>query len=110
MTTRMALLGAATLVMLAGCNPGTVEPALTLSPSFGEAVHHNMAAQIINPEPTYARAQEGNGRRAADAYVRYEQGRVVRPAPPILGGERFRQPPPQLMQQQQPAPAFGAPQ
>jgi hypothetical protein len=104
----MALLGASTLLMLAGCNPGTIEPALTISPGFGESVSHNIAAQVINPQPVYTGLQGGNGRRAADAYARYELDRVIRPAPPLTGAQQFRPPPTELLQLQ-PLPAPGAP-
>jgi hypothetical protein len=98
MKTPLMLLGASMALILAGCNPGTVEPAPTLSPHFGEAVNQNMAAQIINPAPTYAGASQGDGRRAADAYKRYEEGRVHRPAPPLTGVDYFRPPSPMQMQ------------
>jgi hypothetical protein len=105
MTIRMAFIGAATALMLAGCYPGTVEPALTLSPGFGEAVNYNMAAQIINPAPNYAGLEpERNGRRAADAYARYELDQVFPPAPPLTGAAIFRPPPPQFTQQAPAAP------
>ncbi len=57
-------------------------PQEKLHPSFGNAVQHNMAAQIINPSPVYSGAQqvpELDGPRAAGAQGRYDTGKVIQP-------------------------------
>lgn len=67
------VLGAVVLPLaLAACqDPGT------LSPHFGNAVRHNMAAHIINPAPAYAPGTlpDHMGRRQALAVERYATGR-----------------------------------
>ena len=53
-----------------------------LHPSFGNAVQHNMAVQIINPSPTYSGAQQVpglDGPRAAGTQERYDTGKVIQP-------------------------------
>lgn len=65
-----------TLLALAACAP---QP--TISPDFGASVRHNMAAQIINPEPRPAEAPPGqDGARAQSAIERYRAGKVTKPA------------------------------
>jgi len=55
-----------------------------LGADFGIAVHRNAAVHIIDPSPLYA--DEGapplNGKRAAGAMTRYENGSVVAPEAP----------------------------
>ena len=64
--------------LLAGC----LSPQHGLEPDFGRAVRNNVAAQIADPEPRYARKDEpaSNGVRAAAAARRYEHGEVIQPA------------------------------
>ena len=63
-------------LLLAGC------ASQGISPTFGNAVRQNMAAQIVNPDPVGARPPpQLNGVRARDAYDRYETGTVYQPAP-----------------------------
>jgi type IV pilus biogenesis protein CpaD/CtpE len=64
-------------VALAACEP----PRATLSPSFGNAVRHNIAVQTINPNPNETMiAPDLNGERAAEVMDRYKQGQI-KPAP-----------------------------
>ncbi len=67
------LMAAALLLALGGCET---------DPGFGNAVRHNMALQIINPDPQYdANALEADsGARAALAQRRYRTGTVIQPA------------------------------
>lgn len=54
-----------------------------LSPDFGNAVHQNMAAHVIDPTPMPL-DEEGpafQGRRAAEGIDRYNTGRVIQPRP-----------------------------
>lgn len=64
------------LAALAGCeNPMEAKP--TLHPGFGDAVRHNMAVQILNPEghPDLT-PPPMDGARAADAVERYRTGKT----------------------------------
>ena len=49
-----------------------------LGADFGNATRHNFAVQVIDPDPSYAKegAPALNGRRAIDAYERYQAGKV----------------------------------
>lgn len=60
-----------TLPALTACQ----DPA-TLSPDFGNAVRHNMAVHIINPNPAYAPGAlpVANGDRTNLAVTRYKTG------------------------------------
>jgi hypothetical protein len=50
---------------------------------FGNAVSHNAAQHIIDPDPPSARAgaPDMNGVRAAEAIQRYRSGAVIKPEP-----------------------------
>jgi type IV pilus biogenesis protein CpaD/CtpE len=62
---------------LAACD---LTPQRSISPDFGLATRHNMAAQIINPAPDDSDAQaDHDGRRAGDAWDRYRSGKVTPP-------------------------------
>lgn len=64
-------------VALAACeNPA--KPKHVLHPSFGDAVRHNMAVQIINPDghPDLT-PPPMDGARAAEAIERYRAGKTV---------------------------------
>ena len=78
MTKKLAtiFLAVAGLLALAGCS--NADP---LGADFGNAVEHNKAMHIINPSPVYAapEAPDLNGRRAAGAMQRYEEGTVIQP-------------------------------
>ena len=72
------ILGLGLLVSLAGCDTGPREP---LGTGFGNAIQHNMAAQIIAPEPRLATDTPAalDGQRSAGAIKRYEKGEVIEP-------------------------------
>lgn len=57
-----------------------------LSPDFGNAVRHNMAVQVVNPDPVYGEPSTVNGVRVRDAYDRYQEGVVTPPAGVGLSG------------------------
>ena len=59
---------------LAGCT--------TNDPTFGGAVRHNYALQVINPDPRYegTLVEGGEGTRSAAAVERYRTDRVKKPA------------------------------
>ena len=85
----LAVVSLAPLVLTACENP--LEPKQTLHPAFGDAVRHNMAVQILNPEghpdltPTAM-----DGARAAEAVERYRAGKtreVVREKTSGVGGQ-----------------------
>lgn len=64
---------------LAGCSPPLSE-----SPTFGNAVRHNIAVQSINPSPTYAANQPitHSGARQATAVGRYDVGAATESTAP----------------------------
>ena len=76
MKTTIKLLPLGLLLVVAACKH--TQP---LSPSFGDAVNHNMSMQIINPAPDLegreVPAMEGT--RAAGAIERYDTGTVITP-------------------------------
>ena len=63
---------------LTACEANPVEPKLRLHPAFGDAVRHNMAVQIINPDghPDLS-PPPMDGARADDAVKRYREGKTV---------------------------------
>lgn len=73
-----SLLALAALSVAAACTP-VDQP----SPTFGNAVRQNIAAQTINPDPfpADAAAPEFDGERARDAVQRYREDKVKRPMP-----------------------------
>lgn len=68
----------AALALMAACAP-IDQP----SPGFGDAVRHNIAAQVVNPDPhpLDLPPPELDGERARDAIDRYRAGKVKRPMP-----------------------------
>ena len=72
--------------LLAACGTAEVERPGTapLGADFGNAVHHNAAVHIIDPRPIHADdgAPALNGKRAAGALSRYENGAVAAPEAP----------------------------
>jgi hypothetical protein len=68
-----ALLGAC-----AGAESGGAAATRPLGPDFGDAVRQNEAAQIVDPDPAgrTARAPAFDGKRAAAALSRYQNGAV----------------------------------
>ncbi len=76
MKTTIKLLPLGLLLVVAACNH--TQP---LGPNFGDAVHHNMSMQIINPAPDLeGREVPGmEGTRADGAIERYDSGTVISP-------------------------------
>ena len=70
---RLVLFGLS--LMMVGCT-GSEEH---LSEGFGDAVRHNMAAQIIDPDPVYPGPVLLDGARGALALERYRTGEVIPP-------------------------------
>lgn len=79
MKSKFKLLAIASLapIALAACENPT-QPKHTLHPGFGDAVRHNMAVQIINPDghPDLTPSAT-DGARAAGAIERYRTGKTV---------------------------------
>ena len=71
MKTTIKLLPLGLLLVVAACNH--TQP---LSPYFGNAVHHNLSMQIINPAPDLEGREvpDMEGTRAAGAIERYDTG------------------------------------
>jgi hypothetical protein len=72
------LLLALPLAALAAC-----APADRPSPGFGDAVRHNIAAQVVNPDANLADLPppEMEGERTRGAFERYQADKVKRPVP-----------------------------
>ena len=47
---KISLIAAVAPIALAACENPPQKPRTMLSPSFGDAVRHNMAVQVVNPE------------------------------------------------------------
>ncbi len=80
MTFRTSLLICAcgSMSLLGACES---EHAEALSPGFGNAVRHNIAVQVVNPDPQPVTEPSGlDGRRAVEAYERYRENQVIRPS------------------------------
>jgi hypothetical protein len=77
-----AMLRALPILLLAGLGGCVYNPHEDFSPDFGEAVHANIASQVVNPIPLQpSRPALNNGVRMNSAYDRYVTNRVYRPAP-----------------------------
>lgn len=75
---RCNLLAAAALVLLAGCAQAPLE--MGQPSTFGEATKQTLAAQVIDPVPTYDTAvPESSGNTTAKAIERYRTDKVKRP-------------------------------
>ena len=73
----------ALLLGLAGCYP-EYQPE---DHGVGDAVVHNVAEQVVNPEPNETIAPPNlDGNRAAGAYVRYQSDRVIQPLGESISG------------------------
>lgn len=71
------------LVGLAGCYP-EYQPE---NHGMGDSVVHNVAEQVVNPQPEMTIAPTNlNGNRAASAYSRYESDRVIQPVGQSISG------------------------
>lgn len=66
---------------LSGCASEVHQEASETDPSFGRALHQNLAAQIADPAPNYSydAPPASNGPRTAGAQTRYEAGQVTPP-------------------------------
>jgi uncharacterized membrane protein YgcG len=77
-----AMLRALPILLLAGLGGCVYNPHKDFSPDFGEAVHANVATQVVNPIPLQARGPTtNNGVRMDAAYGRYQTNRIIQPAP-----------------------------
>ncbi len=70
---------------LAACT----DPHLPLSADFGNAVNTNIAAQVVNPNPTMAGSNDTDGQRAGSAVNRYRTNRVYQPHLPLESGKVY---------------------
>ena len=68
---------AVSCLLAAGCDSVT-QPRMQLSPDFGDAVRHNMAAQIVNPDAAagITEAPTFDGNRANAAMTEYQIGKT----------------------------------
>ena len=69
-----------TLIVAMGLS-ACVESNEPLQSGFGDAYHHNIAVQVINPEPENAGSGAPNldGERAGLAIERYKAGNIIEP-------------------------------
>ena len=66
-------------VALAGCENPPQKPVVTLNPGFGDAVRHNMAVQMVNPDGSQDFSPPPmDGARAVEAIERYRTGRTTK--------------------------------
>jgi hypothetical protein len=76
------MLRALPILLLAGLGGCTYNPHEDFSPDFGEAVHANMASQIVNPVPLRPSGRTyNNGVRMDATYQRYQTNRITKPGP-----------------------------
>lgn len=75
-TSKQLVVACVALLALAACeNPTISKP--TLHPAFGDAVRHNMAVQILNPDGNPDLSPSPlDGARAAEAIERYRAGKT----------------------------------
>jgi type IV pilus biogenesis protein CpaD/CtpE len=87
MGTRMWATFAVAAALLGACGP-TSQTKGPLHESLGDAVRHNIAAQVVDPEPEVANKGEPemDGRRGALAIERYQTGTEKDTAAPITTG------------------------
>jgi hypothetical protein len=85
-----AMLRALPILLLAGLGGCVYNPREDFSADFGEAVHANIASQVVYPVPLQPRRPAvSNGIRMNSAYQRYETNRVYQPGPaPALQAAR----------------------
>lgn len=77
------ILSSGLLVGLAGCYP-EYQPE---DHGMGDSVVHNVAEQVVNPEPDKSIAPTDlNGNRATESYTRYQADRVTQPVAESAGG------------------------
>lgn len=82
---RLVLLAA---LALAAC----ADPHEPLSRDFGNAVRANMAAQVVNPNPTPVGTIDTNGQRLGTTIDRYVNNKVYQPHLPLENGNVYAQP------------------
>jgi type IV pilus biogenesis protein CpaD/CtpE len=70
---------------LAGCGPNADPWAPTTAVNFGEAVRHNMAVQIVDPEPGDLNPPQSDADRTLLMIGRYKTGRVTPPQETTIG-------------------------
>ena len=77
------ILGLALLLGLGACEqytPGLTTSLVSTGPGFGNAMQHNWAVQVVNPEGEKVGVPPVmDGHRAASAIDRYEKGQVFKP-------------------------------
>ena len=77
------ILGLALLVGLGACEkytPGLTTSLVSTGPGFGNAMQHDWAVMVVNPEGEKAGIPPVmDGHRAASAIDRYEKGQVFKP-------------------------------
>ena len=75
----MKVLPVALLFAVAAC--AQYQNDAPLGPDFGNAVHHNLSVQVIDPAPNLEGKEIPNmeGTRAAGAIQRYDTGTVIQP-------------------------------
>jgi type IV pilus biogenesis protein CpaD/CtpE len=76
-----------TVLALAAC----ADPHEPLSRDFGNAVRANIAAQVVNPNPTPVGTIDTNGQRMGTTIDRYVNNKVYQPHLPLVGGEIVEQ-------------------
>lgn len=78
--TRRIALAAASIALLAGCTTAGTSASQLKTDNWGEANRQTMAAQIIDPTPTYEYASpETSGTQVAGAIERVRTDRVKKP-------------------------------
>ncbi len=77
------ILGLALLLGLGACekySPGLTTSLVSTGPGFGNAMQHDWAVQVVNPEGEKVGVPPVmDGHRAASAIDRYEKGKVFKP-------------------------------
>lgn len=80
MPTKLKLLaGLALPLALGACETGFRDPEGKVS-TFGEANRQTMMAQVVDPDPQYAKPLETSAQNAAQAVDRYRKDAVKKPA------------------------------
>lgn len=74
---RRFLIAAGALALLGGCYNAKTQS--TSDPLFGESNRQTFAAQVVDPEPTYAEPAASDANHAAQAVDRYNKGQVIKP-------------------------------
>ena len=81
MTRHRHVTSAGLLLLLGACSQLPLQP----PPTFGESVRHNMALQIVNPEPADLESPPSNGARQALMLKRYETDKTELPRETTAG-------------------------